>query len=83
MRHRGEPESDFSTRYPPLTLRSVSSGSGQGTTRERMIKIRGEADIVEPFLADMRAGPAVLEAEPLSPVTNARAYVSLVVDSDS
>jgi len=83
VRHQGEPESDLSAEYPSLTLRSVSSRSGGATIHKRIVEVTGPEAALESFLADMRAEPAVLEAEPLSPTADARTYVSLVVDAES
>ncbi|OYR42135.1 helix-turn-helix domain-containing protein [Halorubrum sp. Ib24] len=82
IRHRGGPESEVSTRHPEVTMRSVSSMTGRGTERKRIVELRGPTEDIESFIDEFRAADAVVEAEPLSPVTGNHAYVAVVVDSE-
>ncbi len=81
IRHHGEPESDLSARYPEVTIRSVSSMTGRTTERKRIMEFRGPSEDIEAFLADFREADAVLEAEPLSPLTDGHVYVAVVIDA--
>lgn len=83
IRHNGEPECEVSTRFPAVTLRSVSSMTGRTTERKRIIEIRGPTADIEGFLAAFRESDSVIEAEPLSPLADDHAFVALVVDADS
>jgi predicted DNA binding protein len=82
IRHRGGPESEVSSRHPEVTLRSVSSMTGRGSERKRIVELRGPTAEIESYLDEFRAAEDVVEAEPLSPVTGDHAYVAVVVDSD-
>ncbi|MGZ0747495.1 helix-turn-helix domain-containing protein [Haloparvum sp. AD34] len=83
IRHNGEPESEISGRYPDVTIRSVSSMTGRGAERKRIIELSGDAESIPEFLAEFREADAVTEAEPLSPLGKSRVYVALIVDSYS
>lgn len=80
IRHRGEPESDVSARFPSVTLRSVSSLTGRADRRKRIIEVSGDPADVEAFLAEFRATDPIVEAEALSPLSEGRAYVAMVYD---
>ena len=80
IRHRGEPESDVSASHPDVTLRSVSSMTGSGAERKRIIEITGPAASIEAFLTEFRDAGPVREAEPLSPLDASRVFVAVVYD---
>ncbi|GAB7009278.1 helix-turn-helix domain-containing protein [Halorubrum trueperi] len=82
IRHRGGPESEVSARHPEVTFRSVSSMTGSGTERKRIMELRGPTDEIRSFIEEFRRAEAVVEAEPLSPVTGEHAYVALIIDTD-
>lgn len=82
VRHHGEPESDVSARHPEVTLRSVSSLSGTGTRRKRIVEVSGPAAATESFLAEFAATDPVLDVERLSPVADGRTFVNVTYDSD-
>ncbi|MFB6235525.1 MAG: helix-turn-helix domain-containing protein [Halopenitus sp.] len=81
IRHNGEPESEISDRYPGVTIRSVSSMTGRGAERKRIIELSGDPEGIPEFLAEFREADSVIEAEPLSPLGKSRVYVALIVDS--
>lgn len=81
IRHNGEPECEVSSRYPAVTIRSVSSMTGRTTERKRIIELRGPAKDIEAFLEEFRQAESVIEAESLSPLDNVQVYVALVVDA--
>ena len=80
VRHHGEPESDISVDYPDVTLKSVSSMTGRGDIRRRIIELVGDADSLPPFIEQFRDTEPILEAEPLSALGGERVYVSMAVD---
>lgn len=80
VRHHGEPESDVSAAHPDVTLRSVSSLTGRGNERKRIIELSGNPDSIEAFLEEFRATDPILAAEPLSPPGERRVYVTMVYD---
>lgn len=82
VRHRGGPESEVSARHPEVTLRSVSSMTGSGGSRKRIVEFRGPTAEIESFLTEFRRADAVVSAEPISPVDGGHAYVALTVDTD-
>lgn len=82
IRHRGGPESEVSARHPEVTMRSVSSMTGRGSERKRIVELRGPTADIESFIREFRAADDVVEAEPLSPVTGTHAYVAVVVDTE-
>jgi len=63
-------------------MRSVSSMTGRGSERKRIVELRGPTTEIESFIRDFRAADDVVEAEPLSPVTGTHAYVAVVVDTE-
>lgn len=81
IRHRGEPESDVSANHPDVTLRSVSSMTGSGAERKRIIEITGPAGSIKRFLTEFRESDPVRRAESLSPLDASRVFVSVVYDS--
>lgn len=80
VRHRGEPESEISARHPDVTVRSVSSLTGRGSERKRIIELTGDPDSIESFLAAFRAADSILDAEALSPLGEPRVYVAMTFD---
>ncbi|WP_280586846.1 helix-turn-helix domain-containing protein [Halorubrum sp. Boch-26] len=82
IRHRGGPESEVSARHPEVTMRSVSSMTGRGSERKRIVELRGPTAEIESFIEEFRVADAVVEAEPLSPISGTHAYVAVVVDGD-
>lgn len=81
IRHHGGPESEVSARHPEVTFRSVSSMTGSGTERKRIIELMGPTADIESFIDEFGEADAVIEAEPLSPVTGNHAYVALILDT--
>ena len=81
IRHHGEPESDVSANHPDVTLRSVSSMTGSGAERKRIIEVTGPAGSIADFLEEFRGTGPVDEAEPLSPLDASRVFVAVVYDS--
>lgn len=80
VRHRGAPESDVAADYPEITYRSISSMTGTGRLRKRIIELAGPAGSIESFLADFRAAEAVTQAELLTDVDAARVFVVIAMD---
>ncbi|ERH13964.1 MAG: putative DNA binding protein [halophilic archaeon J07HB67] len=80
VRHHDEPESDVSAAFPRVTLQSVSSMTGGGDRRKRIIELSGEPERVEAFLAEFREADSIVAAEPLSPLSRGRVYVVFVYD---
>ncbi|MFB6127999.1 MAG: helix-turn-helix domain-containing protein [Halolamina sp.] len=81
IRHHGEPESDVSARFPSVTLRSVSSLTGRGRRRKRIIEFSGDAEAIEAFVEEFRETEPILDVEQLSPLTGSRVYVAMVYDT--
>ncbi|WP_050033870.1 helix-turn-helix domain-containing protein [Halorubrum halophilum] len=81
VRHHGGPESEVSARHPEVTLRSVSSMTGTGAERKRIVELRGPTAEIESFLTEFRRADPVVSAEPISPVAGGHAYVALTVDT--
>jgi len=80
VRHRDEPEQVVSAEFPNVTMRSVSSMTGRGDTRRRIIELVGDADSIPQFIERFRETEPVVEAEPLSALGGERVYVSMTVD---
>ncbi|ELZ42517.1 hypothetical protein C471_03628 [Halorubrum saccharovorum DSM 1137] len=81
VRHRGGPESEVSARHPEVTLRSVSSMTGSGGVRKRIVEFRGPTAEIESFLTEFRRADPVMSTEPISPVDGGHAYVALTTDT--
>ncbi|MES3160071.1 MAG: helix-turn-helix domain-containing protein [Halorubrum sp.] len=81
VRHHGEPECDVSARHPEVTMRSVSSMTGQADERRRIVELRGPTESIRAFLDEFREADAVVGAEPLSPVRGEHAYVAVDIDA--
>ncbi|MFB6270230.1 MAG: helix-turn-helix domain-containing protein [Halobacterium sp.] len=81
VRHHGEPESDVSANHPEVTLRSVSSLSGSGAERKRIVEARGPAREVEAFFDEFGAADPVKDVELLSPLDNDRVFVGVTFDT--
>jgi predicted DNA binding protein len=82
IRHHEGPESEVSARHPEVTLRSVSSMTGRGTERKRIVELRGPTEEIESFIDEWNGSDGVVSAKPLSPVVGTHAYVAIVVDSE-
>lgn len=80
IRHKGEPESEVSAEFPDVTMRSVSSMTGRGTERKRIIELLGDPEELAQFLERFRETDPILEADPLSPLEESRVYVAMVYD---
>jgi len=80
VRHHGEPESDVSAAFPRVTLRSVSSMTGGGDRRKRIIELSGDPERIEGFLTEFREADSIVAAESLSPLSRGRVYVVFVYD---
>jgi len=80
IRHLGEPEQVVSAEFPDVTMRSVSSMTGRGDERRRIIELAGEPDAIEAFIERFRETDPILEAEPLSALGGQRVYVSMTFD---
>lgn len=81
VRHRGEPESDVSAAFPNVTMRSMSSMTGRGDRRRRIIELAGDPAEIESFLAEFRTTDPIITAEPLSPLGESRVYVAIEFDA--
>lgn len=81
IRHHGEPESDFSAKYPDITLESASSMTGSAAERKRIIEITGPAESIEGFLDEFEEAEAVLDVTPFTPFDAARVAVAITYDS--
>lgn len=81
VRHHGEPESDVSAAHPAVTLRSISSLTGRGDERKRIVEVRGDPDAIPPFLEDFRAADPILDVEALSPLGAPRVHVAMTFDA--
>ncbi|MEZ3117986.1 helix-turn-helix domain-containing protein [Halobaculum sp. MBLA0147] len=80
IRHYGEPESDVSAAFPSVTLRSVSSMTGSGDRRKRIIELQGDPDKIRAFVSEFRETESIITAEPLSPLSRNQVYVIFVYD---
>jgi hypothetical protein len=80
VRHRGEPEEIVSAEFPDVTMRSVSSMTGRGDERRRIIELAGEPESIRGFIERFRETEPILEAEPLSALGSQRVYVSMTFD---
>lgn len=82
IRHLGEPEYEASIGYPDVTMRSVSSMTGQGDVRKRILELRGPNEEIEGFLSTFREHDAVLDTTPLSPFDGGHVYVAASLDAE-
>jgi hypothetical protein len=80
IRHRGQPEEAVSAEFPDVTMRSVSSMTGRGPERRRIIELVGDPDDIEGFIRQFRETGPIIEAEPLSSLGGKRVYVSMTFD---
>lgn len=80
IRHRGEPEEVVSSEFPDVTMRSVSSMTGRGDRRRRIIELAGEPEAIRRFIERFRETDPIVEAEPLSSLGGKRVYVSMTYD---
>jgi predicted DNA binding protein len=81
VRHHGEPESDVSAAHPAVTLRSISSLTGRGDERKRIVEVRGDPGAIPRFLDDFRAADPILDVEALSPLGARRVHVAATFDA--
>ena len=82
IKHAGEPEQIVSAEFPDVTMRSVSSKTGRGAERRRIIELVGDPEEIEAFIRRFRETDSILEAEPLSSLGGKRVYVSMTFDID-
>jgi predicted DNA binding protein len=82
IKHAGEPEQIVSAEFPDVTMRSVSSMTGRGAERRRIIELVGDPEEIEAFIRRFRETDSILEAEPLSSLGGKRVYVSMTFDID-
>lgn len=82
IRHHGEPESDVSARYPAVTVRSVSSMTGRGRERKRIVEISGNPDAIPKFLAEFDEADSILDVELLSPLGESRVFFTFTADAN-
>ena len=80
IRHRGEPEEVVSAELPGVTMRSVSSMTGRGPERRRIIELVGEPDEIAVFIERLQETDPITQAEPLSSLGGKRVYVSMTFD---
>lgn len=80
VRHRDEPESDVSADHPDVIYRSLSSMTGSGTVRKRIIELAGPTDSIETFLDDFRAKRPVTEAKLMTDIDAPRVFVAVTMD---
>lgn len=80
VRHHGAPESDVTAEHPEITYRSISSMTGSGTIRKRIIELLGPPKSVESFVADFDASDAVVQAELLTASGDSRVFMAVVMD---
>lgn len=81
IRHRDEPEEVVSTEFPDVTMRSVSSMTGRGDERRRIIELVGDPDDIRGFIQRFRETDPIIEIEPLSALGGQRVYVSMTFDT--
>lgn len=81
IRHRGEPEQVVSAEFPDVTMRSVSSMTGRGDERRRIIELVGDPDSIRGFIERFQETDPILKAEPLSSLGGKRVYVSMTFDT--
>lgn len=77
VRHHGAPESDVTAKYPEITYRSVSSMTGSGTIRKRIIELLGPSTSIESFLVDFQANDTVVAAQLLTASDDARVFMAI------
>lgn len=80
VRHHGEPESDVSADHPDVTYRSLSSMTGSGTIRKRIVELSGPTESIELFVEDFRASEGVNAAELLTEFDAPRVFVAVTID---
>ncbi len=82
VRHYGEPEYEASSRHPAVTMRSVSSMTGHGSVRKRIVELEGPPSGIEGYLSVLRGIDTILKAEPLTPLGEDHVYVAVTIDAD-
>ncbi|MFC7096906.1 helix-turn-helix domain-containing protein [Halobaculum marinum] len=80
IKHVGQPETAASEQYPDVTMRSVSSMTGRGNERKRIVELTGEPDDVRGFVETFAAGEPVVSAEPLTPFGEPTVFVAVTVN---
>lgn len=80
VRHHGAPESDVTAEHPAITYRSISSMTGSGTIRKRIVELSGPPESIESFVADFDASDAVVQAELLTASDDSRVFVAVGMD---
>lgn len=80
VRHHGAPESDVTAAHPEITYRSVSSMTGAGTIRKRIIELSGPPQAIESFVVDFDASEPVVQAELLTPSDAPRVFMAVGMD---
>lgn len=80
IRHRGEPEEKVSAEFPDVTMRSVSSMTGRGDERRRIIELAGDPESIRGFIERFQETEPILEAQPLSSLGGNRVYISMAFD---
>jgi len=80
IRHRGEPEEFVSAEFPDVTMRSVSSMTGRGDERRRIIELVGDPDEIRGFIERFRETEPILGVDPLSALGGQRVCVSITFD---
>lgn len=83
IKHTGEPEQVVSAEFPDVTMRSVSSMTGRGSERRRIIELVGEPTEIEAFIERFRETESILAAEPISSLGAKRVYVAMTFDIDN
>ncbi|SNR24591.1 helix-turn-helix domain-containing protein [Halorubrum vacuolatum] len=81
VRHYGEPEYEASIAHPSVTMRSVSSMTGQGPIKKRIVELEGPSDDIAGFVFTLREHPSVVDVDPLMPPDTSPIYVAVAYDS--
>ena len=82
IRHYGEPEYEASSGHPAVTMRSVSSMTGHGDVRKRILELEGPPEAIEGYLTTFRAADSVVKADPLTPLGEDHVYFVGAVDAE-
>lgn len=80
VRHHGAPESDVTARHPEITYRSVSSMTGSGRIRKRIIELSGPPESIESFVADFETSDVVVQAKLLTSPDDSRVFFAVGMD---
>lgn len=79
IKHNGQPECVASEQYPDVTMRSVSSMTGRGDERKRIVEVTGDPDDVAGFIEVFGEGDPVVAADPITPLGESTVFLSLTV----